>query len=467
MNKNNNTNIENTENTNDSNNTENTDNTDNSDNTENTDNTDNSDNTDNTENTDNTNNSDNTDNTDNSDNNNDTDIGTISEDDICSKIGNSLTLQEQLNIANKKKKLLKIELDKTIDEYNNVIERKNRMQVEIENIHKELNLEEIKKNIEEQNKIEKLKMNIMNERKINEIKRQNELDKFYSELDFEKHKSYIEKQNEIEKMEYELNILNTKNELSKKTALSKVNETINVYPYEAYNKSCNINCCCFNSNQNLIVNFDKIYEIITNLPSLTNYEKNLILLRFSEISSYCIKKYNNVSKLYRASQIFIITCSIVNPALLSVNINQSNTNYFYIFWIVWILQLLVSLVTGFVSWFKWDKKNFLFNIYKTKINKEIWLFIGLTGKNYKSNGGEYNHSQYVNTFLNRLETIHTQLKISEFETESNSDNDNSNNTNNHNNPNNINNPRNIMVSRRRESSLNTPQSVPMPNYDNV
>lgn len=388
-------------------------------------------------------------------------INVINDDDTTNKT--NLNLQEQLNDANKKNELLRMELEKTINEYHVVIDEKQRIDDEIVNIRSGLNLEERKKFLEEHNKIEKLRTEMINNRKINEIEKQDMLDKFNFELDFEKHKSYITMQNEIEKMEYELNILNTKNELNKKTAIFKVNETINVYPYETYNKSCDI-CCCFNSNNNLIVNFDKIYEIITNLPSLSNYEKNLILLRFSEISSYCIKKYNNVSKLYRLSQIFIITCSIINPALLSININQSNTNYFYIFWIVWILQLLVSLVTGFVSWFKWDKKNFLFNIYKTKINKEIWLFIGLTGKNYKSNEGEYNHCQYVNLFLNRLETIHTQLKISEFETERN-DNDNSTNPNPNPNPY-PNNARNIIVSRRA-SSLNTPSSVIAPNYNNV
>lgn len=181
-------------------------------------------------------------------------------------------------------------------------------------------------------------------------------------------------------------------------------------------------------------------------------------MRFSEILSYCTKKYNRVSRFYKISQIFIIICSIINPALLSVNINQNNSNYIYIFWVVWVLQIAVSLVTGFVSLYKWDKKNFLFNIYKTKINKEIWLFIGLTGKNYKSENDsegdkEYNHSKYINVFLNRLEAIHTQLKISEFETEANNNDDdiinNNNSTNNKkNNTRYTNNYKDILTSRR-------------------
>jgi len=68
-------------------------------------------------------------------------------------------------------------------------------------------------------------------------------------------------------------------------------------------------------------------------------------------------------------------------------------------------------------------------------------------------------------FLNRLETIHTQLKISEFETESSNENDEANNSNTNNansNNSNLNNPRNIMISRKTNSL-----SVSTPSYDNV
>lgn len=289
-----------------------------------------------------------------------------------------------------------------------------------------------------------------NERETMEIKKEDEIEKLNINLKFDMEKKNIINGNELFNLENELLMINAKNDLKKKIAIANTEHIINIHPYSSYKKPCcNLN---FFQNQNVIDNFEKIYEIVISLPSLTNYEKNLILLRFSELSSYCIKKYNNVSKFYKISQIFIIICSIINPALLSINVNQNNSNYFYIFWLVWILQLLVSLVTGFVSWFKWDKKNFLFNIYKTKINKEIWLFIELTGKNYKLSNGEYNHSQYINLFLNRLENIHTQLKISEFETENNNDNDNVNSQNPSQNTkpndNNNNNAQNILMSRQ-------------------
>lgn len=184
------------------------------------------------------------------------------------------------------------------------------------------------------------------------------------------------------------------------------------------------------TNQNVIDDFDKIYETIINLPSLNSYEKNIILIRFHSILTYCTKNYNSVSKLYNTTQTFLIACSIINPALLSINSDKNNAHYDTIFWSVWISQLLVSLITGYVGLFKWDKKYFLFNAYKTKINQEIWRFIALSGKHYKSErDNSYDHGYHLSTFLNRLEFFYCQLKISEFEIENTRDDDNNNSDN--------------------------------------
>lgn len=243
-----------------------------------------------------------------------------------------------------------------------------------------------------------------------------EINKIESELNYKRIIQQIKNNDNIDKMYIELENGRRKNEYRRQLGLIGGEDTIKLYPIGSYSKSC-CNFLSLNKKNNIIEDFDKIYEIITNLPSLNNYEKNLILLRFSNIQSYCSRKYNRISKLYNSSQIFLIACSIINPALLSVNINRTNSYYNFIFWTVWVLQLLVSLITGYISLFKWDKKNFLFNIYKTKINQEIWFFIGLTGKNYTNTNGNYNHSDHINLFLNRLEKIYTMLKTTEFEME--------------------------------------------------
>lgn len=255
-----------------------------------------------------------------------------------------------------------------------------------------------------------------------------EINKIESELNYKRILQQIKNNDDVDKMYIELENGRRKNECRRQLGLIGSEDTIQLYPINSYNKSCCnlINLC---KNKNVIDDFDKIYGIITNLPSLNNYEKNLILLRFSNIQSYCSRKYNRISKLYNSSQIFLIACSIINPALLSININRTNQYYNLIFWTVWTLQLVVSLITGYISLFKWDKKNFLFNIYKTKINQEIWFFIGLTGKNYTNANGNYNHSDHINLFLNRLEKIYTMLKTTEFEMENSKESETNTNPN--------------------------------------
>lgn len=182
---------------------------------------------------------------------------------------------------------------------------------------------------------------------------------------------------------------------------------------------------CFG--QNVIKDYDQIYDIIKELPTLNNYQKNLILIRFQTILKYCIKHFNIISRWYNSSQMFIIACSIINPALLSINSDKENPHYFSIFWSVWISQLLVSLVTSYVAYFKWDKKYFLFNSYKSRINQEIWYFIELSGGPYKNNNSENIHSDYILVFLNRLERLYKHLKLSEFEIENTSNEEENNN----------------------------------------
>ena len=119
----------------------------------------------------------------------------------------------------------------------------------------------------------------------------------------------------------------------------------NGYFYKFYNK--------FFDNEYNIKDFKILYDIIQSL-NLTNFEKNLILVRFRRINLFCIDNFKSVSNYYEKSKIFIIICGILNPSLLSINNNQDHTNYTVLFWTVWTLQLLVSLITSFISFYKWE-----------------------------------------------------------------------------------------------------------------
>ena len=208
---------------------------------------------------------------------------------------------------------------------------------------------------------------------------------------------------------------------------------INYFKYNWFKDFCD--------NNYIIKDFSVLYDIIESL-NLTNFEKNLILIRFRRINIFCIKNYKSISNYYTKSKLFIIICGILNPSLLSINNNQEEKLYTFLFWTVWSLQLLVSLVTSFVSFYKWDKKYFLYSSYKSKINQEIWLYLELTGKyglpiettietqqiedNNEQNKNNIievpaNHKNKLNLFLERIEALFKKLKDFDLEIETNED----------------------------------------------
>jgi len=185
-----------------------------------------------------------------------------------------------------------------------------------------------------------------------------------------------------------------------------------------------------------IKDFKIIYALIDELDDLDLWEKNLLLTRFIHIYKYIKNYYIYICRCYSLSKLFIIVVGIINPALLSINHDQNNRFYVLIYWSVWILQLVVSILTALISFFKWDKKYFLYTSYKTKIEQEIWLYLELTGKyniletDYEIRHNKTNHSTKLKTFLNKIESLYKKLKDSDLEIEDiDEDNDNKSSNN--------------------------------------
>ena len=174
-----------------------------------------------------------------------------------------------------------------------------------------------------------------------------------------------------------------------------------------------------------IKDFRIIYNLIEELDDLEVWQKNLILTRFLHIYKYIKNYYIYICRCYSLSKLFIIVVGIINPALLSINHDQNNDHYVLIYWSVWILQLVVSILTALISFFKWDKKYFLYTSYKTKIEQEIWLYLELTGKYAVidfTNKEEFmenrtSHSTKLKCFLTKIEALYKKLKDSDLEIE--------------------------------------------------
>lgn len=208
---------------------------------------------------------------------------------------------------------------------------------------------------------------------------------------------------------------------------TNINDYVEIYKIEHFKRS--LSRCCEPGNEYIIKDFDTIYKIINDLKTLNNMQKNIILVRFHRISSYCLSNFKHISKYYSFSKIFIITCGILNPALLSINSNKENEYYLILYWIVWTLQLAVSLITSYISFYKWDRKYFLYNSYRSKINQEIWYFLELTGRYSVKEEEEtiINHDSRLNLFLERIESLFRKLKNSDLEIEVSEDDKKENN----------------------------------------
>lgn len=183
--------------------------------------------------------------------------------------------------------------------------------------------------------------------------------------------------------------------------------------------------CCPGIKKYTLNDFTTIYDIITHLNTLDTYQKNIVLVRFNRICLFIKREYFYIKHCYTLSKVFIIITGIINPALLSINIQTDTSWYLYIYWLVWTIQVLVSLVTALSSFYKWDKKYFTFKAYKTKIEQELWLYLELIGRysilNKKCEKetalNRTTHETKLNLFLFRLEYLFKRLKDADLEIE--------------------------------------------------
>ena len=50
-----------------------------------------------------------------------------------------------------------------------------------------------------------------------------------------------------------------------------------------------------------------------------------------------------------------------------------------VFWIVWVLSVVIALVSSFVTFCNTQKNN-LYNQFNTKIRRELWSYLTLSGR---------------------------------------------------------------------------------------
>lgn len=158
---------------------------------------------------------------------------------------------------------------------------------------------------------------------------------------------------------------------------------------------------------------------------ITSHDKNLVMARFHQIFTYIDTHFSRVQCSYNNSKMFIATTSVVNPALLSIMPSVEDDSYTGLFWLVWSLQIAVSLVTAYTTFFKWDKKYFMYMVYKQRVEQEIWMYLELTGPYnivHPLNETEVTlmhttHQSKIKHFLLQLEKLYKKLQESDFSIE--------------------------------------------------
>ena len=195
-------------------------------------------------------------------------------------------------------------------------------------------------------------------------------------------------------------------------------------------------CCYLCKNtfyQNHHINFRRIIDIL----DLDYYQKVIIYDRFLRIIEYyyCSKRCYDFQ--YYMMKFLIQSCSIVVPALLSIDYFFTDSTIFIdkntsqdidlenlyndistqnienpIFWAVWGLSLLVGLLTNIMGLFGIESKFFTTGQTYLKMVSEGWQYFELTGKygipeEKKTNKNIINtHKNQFNNFCNEIEKLY-------------------------------------------------------------
>jgi hypothetical protein len=124
-------------------------------------------------------------------------------------------------------------------------------------------------------------------------------------------------------------------------------------------------------------------------------------LSIIEVSHYKCRK---IACLFHTNRLIITIGSIIVPALLSIQYNQTTTQFSTsIYWCAWILSLSVTISNGFLTLFKFDKKYFLFHATYEQLRSEGWQYLALTGS-YNTKD-QQTHEQQFNKFMHTVEKI--------------------------------------------------------------
>ena len=130
-----------------------------------------------------------------------------------------------------------------------------------------------------------------------------------------------------------------------------------------------------------VQDFPYIYDYVGKIH-LTDIQKQLLLVRFTMIMDKVKIKLTKFTFWHTCTKTCLIVGNIMVPSVLSIEA------FFFdmeavrqiVFWFVWFLSIVIALISSLVTFCNTQKKYNLYNQFNTKIRREMWAFLTLSGR---------------------------------------------------------------------------------------
>jgi len=148
--------------------------------------------------------------------------------------------------------------------------------------------------------------------------------------------------------------------------MSTIDET-DIVPYKP------VNTCCRE-------NEDERFEAVLSSILIDDIRKNSIRRRYLYLLYEFRHRCFYYSLIYYIGHLIITVGSLIVPALISVQYNQTNDNSIIFNWLTWTLSLLVTTFNGVLLLLKIDKKYYFLHTTLERLRSEGWQYLELTGR---------------------------------------------------------------------------------------
>jgi hypothetical protein len=143
--------------------------------------------------------------------------------------------------------------------------------------------------------------------------------------------------------------------------------TTEITPYKPANKCCR-------------ENEDERFEAVLSSILIDEVRKNSIRRRYLYLLYEFRRRCFYYSLFYYIGHLIITVGSLIVPALISVQYNQTNDNSIIFNWLTWTLSLLVTTFNGVLLLLKIDKKYYFLHTTLERLRSEGWQYLELTGR---------------------------------------------------------------------------------------